>query len=191
MISLERLPAIPTFSVLLLLVQSYSIAQSDCTFRQGREFQAGDRPVSVVTADFNQDGFEDFATVNSDSVDFIFLFLNDGTGQFNGSLVDTPNQNFNFFLVAEDIDGDSDVDLTLVTFGRVLFYLNDGNGMFSDATVAPITSGTISSLKYRDLDGDGDSEMIYLDRTFEEIVVLANNGNGVFSVLQTIISCFI
>ncbi|MEM9413089.1 MAG: VCBS repeat-containing protein [Planctomycetota bacterium] len=179
---------LPASLVLLftLFAQISLLAQGNCSFRQGDVIHAGDRPVSVVAADFDQDGHEDFATLNADNLDFVFLFLNDGTGCFTGFLVDSPGQTFNLSLVAEDIDGDSDVDLTLVSFTQIFFYYNLGAGKFSRANSAQIPNGFITALKYRDIDNDGDNDMIFLDLVFDEIVVLTNDGGGKFSVSQVI-----
>lgn len=53
----------------------------------------------------------------------------------------------------EDLDGDGDLDLALVTMeGEGLLYVNDGSGAF---TVAPVTLPPATGLATGDMDGDG------------------------------------
>ena len=91
-----------------------------------------------------------------------------------------------------DIDGDSDLDMCFAngqgysSLGALLkprIYINNGAGVFSDQTdtrVAGIT-GCFRSAEFADVDGDGDADLLLGQDYSRQMLLLINNGAGVFA----------
>ena len=95
-------------------------------------------------------------------------------------------------IAVADIDGDGDLDIcfangqgysSLGTLLKPRIYINDGTGIFSDQTdvrVAGIT-GCFRSAEFGDIDGDGDVDLLLGQDYSRQILLLSNNGAGVFT----------
>ena len=102
------------------------------------------------------------------------LYLNDGKGNFTINTKAFPANDANISVaVANDFDGDGDIDLFVggrsvpFTYGlapRSYLYRNDGKGVFTDVTssLAPALQnpGMITSATWADVTGDGKKELI-------------------------------
>lgn len=149
---------------------------------------------AIVSADFDNDGDADLATVNSNTDDLTIL-LNDGNGNFTiTSRPETgavPEE-----MVSADFNGDGDVDLA-VTVAEISpendiqnepgiqIFLNSGNGDFVlDSSVPTYTPGytAFADLTEADFDGDGDVDILAGSGNGVAIYsVITNNGNGLFT----------
>ena len=97
--------------------------------------RAGGFPYSVAVGDFNGDGKQDLAVVNSES-DNVSILLGDGTGNFsaptNFAVGDQP-----LSVAVGDFNGDGKQDLAVANYdstGNVSILLGDGAGNFSAPT---------------------------------------------------------
>lgn len=91
-----------------------------------------------------------------------------------------------------DIDADGDLDMCFAngqgysSLGALLkprIYINNGAGVFSDQTdtrVAGIT-GCFRSAEFADVDGDGDADLLLGQDYSRQMLLLINNGAGVFA----------
>jgi hypothetical protein len=153
----------------------------------------GPRPVSITLADVDGDGDLDFLTANA--LARVGLSLNNGTGTFSPPQ-DLPAVNTGgpvSEVVANDIDGDGDLDVVVVHTGgtgpgTVHVYLNDGLGTFTDYQT--LTLGAFNgsrSLVLGDLDLDGDLDMLVANQlTAGTVSIRTNDGTGWFSGSQEV-----
>ncbi|MCA8954029.1 MAG: VCBS repeat-containing protein, partial [Planctomycetes bacterium] len=96
--------------------------------------------------------------------------FNDGAGNLARNFAKTvPNMQLQGLLVlAEDLDGDGDLDLTMIQNrgfqtvpDTIVVWENDGSGSFVDATAARAPSvGTCEAALAGDLDGDGHQDLL-------------------------------
>jgi gliding motility-associated-like protein/uncharacterized repeat protein (TIGR01451 family) len=92
-----------------------------------------------------------------------------------GNLINSGVAGFSSQLY--DIDGDGDLDATVVKSGNLVWFANNGSGNFN----APQTIVASSSIHYKfsDLNSDGTLDLVYYNNT--QLNWMANNGSGSFS----------
>jgi len=115
---------------------------------------------SVLTGDFNNDGYDDIvAGHRTDGFD-VFLTNSDLSWSFSTSSVSTGEV---FDLDAADIDRDGDLDIVIAENHissekpGVIIYYNDGNGGFSESHKTPLLDTLYNhwSVEFVDLDKNG------------------------------------
>src|SRR5690606_33892715 len=146
--------------------------------------------------DANGDGFPDLYVVSGGSEfavnDPILqdrLYLNDGKGNFTHSIEALPEMlTSGQCVIAEDIDGDGDLDLFVG--GRLIpgqypfparsYVLQNNNGRFEDVTdaLAPELKniGMITDACFADYDGDGARDLIVVGE-WSPVMLFRKNGN--------------
>lgn len=90
------------------------------------------------------------------------------------------NGGFGFFMLAGDLDGDSDDDVIIIEADvgfRVTF--NDGHGIFSPSTSYTLAV-SISEAELADIDGDRDLDLLISSYNCDQIGLIFNNGDGTF-----------
>jgi hypothetical protein len=133
-------------------------------------------PGQLVTADFNADGHQDFAFAS----DTMFVYLNDGSGNF--SLSDSHFISvWTWNTIAEDLNGDGSIDLAVpdVVGENIQVLMNNGNGTFA----APVSYPTPSPkpLAAVDLNQDASLDLVIGSYLNETLTVFMNDGAGNFS----------
>ncbi|HEX5074284.1 MAG TPA: VCBS repeat-containing protein [Gemmatimonadaceae bacterium] len=119
------------------------------------------------------------------------LYLNDGHGQFHKAEGSLPTDGISgSHVLAEDYDGDGDIDLFVG--GRVvpwkyganpqsMLLQNDGRGHFTDATprLAPELArvGMVTDAVWSDVDGDGRKDLVVVGE-WMPITIFHNAGGG-------------
>jgi hypothetical protein len=162
----------------------------------------GQAPSAVVTADFNNDGIQDFAVLNfSDSTLSVFL---GGQPDTKGNPTFTEVTGSPFALptivsgpvamtVADfNSDGKSDLAITAVnqatlanpaaTTGSLVVLQGNGDGTFTQFPGSPITVGRLPvALASSDLAGNARADLAIVNQTDATVTVLLNNGDGTFA----------
>ncbi len=123
--------------------------------------------MGVVTADFNNSGWQDIAIANDTWSNFLFQNKHDGTFQ-DVSLIsglaasEDGRYEAGMGIDAADVDGDGllDVYITHLDFELNRLYHNNGDGTFTDATYSSGIGNKVITLsgvaaKFIDYDNDG------------------------------------
>jgi 6-phosphogluconolactonase (cycloisomerase 2 family) len=148
------------------------------------DYEANDRPGGLTSADIDGDGDTDLIVPNSgfDAAvagnfegDQVTILRNNGDGSFGVPI--SLSTGVGPSVIAEDLDGDGDVDLaTAHTEEDTLsIFRNDGNGNFAQ----PITfeAGDRPFMaEAADVDGDGDTDLITINS--EELNLFTGNNEG-------------
>jgi outer membrane protein assembly factor BamB len=143
---------------------------------------------SIITADFNDDGFLDLAVANG-SANTVSILLNNGKGIFAQtsvvSLVTGINQPFVInpcAITAGDFNGDGYLDLAVANqkANTVSILLNNGNGTFTQNSKIGLKRGPWS-ITTGDFNVDGYLDLAVADALDCEVEILLNNGDGTFT----------
>jgi len=131
--------------------------------------------LGVASADFNDDGRPDVYVANDGLPNFLWMNQGDGTFEDEGLLAGCAvnrlgNPEASMGVVAEDADGDGDVDLfmTHLTKETNTLFLNDGTGLFLDHTTesglgTASFTGTGFGTGFFDFDNDGDLDILVVN----------------------------
>lgn len=158
----------------------------DGTFGPEVSYPLGRSLYAIAAADFDGDLAQDLAVAGGTKVS---ILRNDGYGIFEPQ-VDYQTGTAIGGLLTADLDGDGDQDLA-GHGGGLLILTNDGSGNFAVtsahnhnamATAALHEFSSSSKLiAAGDLDNDGDPDLALSDAYDAGVMILKNNGSGVFS----------
>ncbi len=147
----------------------------------------GERPVEVISGDFNGNGYLDLAVAALGS-DRIFIHYNNGTGSFNSP------QSYSVGLApisisAEDINGNGLLDILVAISGenRVEALINQGNTNFSNDIIIDNLSFTPSFLVTGNFvrENNNDFPDIILGSSDERIFYIYENTGGSYSFIAS------
>ncbi|WP_298948890.1 gliding motility-associated C-terminal domain-containing protein [uncultured Polaribacter sp.] len=135
----------------------------------------GNTVTKIETADFNNDGYVDYAV--SGSAGF-WIVLNSTTTPGSSSISLSPSSNFNLnakFISTSDLDDDGDLDIVAATDGGLINILkNDGFGVFTMSASTIQTKG----FQLADFNGDGKDDLISFKNTSGGYVYYSNNSTS-------------
>lgn len=160
-----------------------AVTQSWSQFAPATHYAVQVSPVSVASADLNQDQATDLIVANGAS-NSVSVLMNDLSGGFP-TRMDTALGTSPFAVAAADLDGDGDNDIvvTLIETASCQVLWNDGSAHFALGPTLAV-GGTPRSVAIGDLDGDGRNDVIATSRDNNNIAILHNDGNGVFASAQ-------
>jgi len=156
----------------------------------------GASPWTVVAHDLNGDGKPDLATPDNGASSVTVL---NNTTDFQpknyyaapAQIAASPPKD----VELADFNRDGDLDIALAPFGgnpnNIGVRLNDGNGGFSSSFAYGAGTGAgneASGVTSADFDRDGDVDLAVTNNGDDTVVILANNGSGIFSTFGAPIS---
>jgi hypothetical protein len=157
------------------------LAIADGLFGPGTNYFGGHYCFSIVAADFNGDGHNDFALCEA-YVNQVTVFLNNGgTGAFLPGVA-YPVAGAPSCVATADFDGDGSLDLAVISMGvlsgKLFVLLNDGSGVFGQRVEYEGVHG--HSVATADFDHDGDADLVTSSPDNETRIFL-NDGSGAFA----------
>src|SRR5215467_7805152 len=168
-------------------------ANFDGTFSPaaGSPFPVGTSPSAVVIADFNNDGFLDFAVANSGD-NTISVFKGDGQGAFTEfpkspfALPTTEKGPIAMTTGVFDNSGKPEIAvLTAATANIGIFQVADPanfDGTFTEISGSPVGTGTNPvAFAAGDLNADSVADLAIVNQSASAITVLLNDGTGFFT----------
>src|SRR5829696_3356461 len=170
----------------LLALAAAAPAHAGYTFAGQTPTNVGNTPVSLVTADFNDDGLADLATANCGSscggsgTGGANSLQNLSTGLFFPQTVANPNNPS--VAYAGDLNNDGDPDFATANLGslNVSLFVGDGVGGLGAPTTTSLNDQP-RGLDFADLDGDGDRDLVAaLGGASNQLQVKTNSGSLVF-----------
>ncbi len=159
------------------LAVSTALAQTQ--FSGPRNYSVGTTPAAVAVGDFNGDGIEDLAAVNSGSGN-VSILLGTGDGTFLPA-VNYHASNSPTFVAVGDFNGDRKPDLAVANGAQntVSILLGNGDGTFQNP-VQYSAGGVVAYIAVADFNGDGKQDLVALNnqRGTSAIGILLGNGDG-------------
>ena len=139
---------------------------------------------SAVVADFNGDGNQDFATVNSDYW-AINVLLGDGTGSLSSHGWLSTGE-YPLSLAAGDASGDGKTDLVTANYhgNSVSVLLGNGLGDFAAAQNYATGSGP-DSVVLGDFNRDAKLDIATANYSGDNVSILRGVGDGTFPTIET------
>lgn len=167
------------FACACLLGMLITGSASAVGFSAPLHLNAGTQPHSVVTNDFNGDGFADIAAANIFG-DEVSVHLGDGVGGFGPASLFAVGQNPEAITSADyNGDGFADIASANITSDNVSVLLGDGSGNFTPATDFPTGDGP-HYIASGDFNGDNRQDLITVDFYTSHISILLGDGSGGF-----------
>jgi hypothetical protein len=139
---------------------------------------------SMVVDDFNGDGYQDVAILDSDNSGLVIL-LGNGSGGFTlapGGPYTLGSQPIG--IAAADFNGDGIPDVAVVSLldNSLTVLLGEGNGSFSPASGSPLAAGSYpGAVAVGDFNGDGIADLAIANEESGQVTVLLGNGTGGFT----------
>lgn len=147
----------------------------------------GDGPQDVVAADFNLDGVDDLAIIDTQFFGVVELqiFLNNGQGSFpsNPNQIITVTSATPAFLSVGDFNnnGSPDIAISLQKRSQVFIYFNNGDGTFNP-TPSIINTPSPWDITIGNFAGNGKRDLAILSSKTGNVSIFYGNGNGTFTV---------
>ncbi|MEO8760574.1 MAG: FG-GAP-like repeat-containing protein [Bacteroidia bacterium] len=147
-------------------------------------FNAPNRPYSIINNDFNSDGNPDLVVCNYSS-NKISILLGNGIGGFGAAVSYTTDTN-PISLISADFNNDGNIDLATANRGsdNVSVFLGNGNGGFGLATIFLVGS-TPYAITSNDFNGDGNIDLAIANRSSNDVSILLGTGTGSFGIANS------
>ncbi|HEY6271212.1 MAG TPA: FG-GAP-like repeat-containing protein [Terriglobales bacterium] len=165
------------------------LGNGDGTFQPPKGYSAGQDPVAVTVADFNNDGNLDLAVADDNSFSSGYsVLLGKGDGTFQPAISGKAGLNSNS-IVAGDLNGDGVLDLAVLNYcgnssgcfaGTISILLGKSDGTFQLVKGHTLNYTRPTNLAASDLNGDGIPDLVFSYGTVR-VGVLLGEGRGKFA----------
>lgn len=159
-----------------------AIAAAQFNFDPAITIAPGDRPDGIAGADFDGDGFGDFA-VTTDNLDKVSVYFSNGDGTFSPPTVILTGAGTGAGYVAiADLDGDGDDDMAVAlhNVSAVLPIMNTGARTFALGASTSVGNDP-RHIATGDFTGDGLADLATVNRSANSVTILINMGGATFS----------
>ena len=154
-------------------------------------------PSYVVSADFNNDGYQDVVVLNQGLNSIEYSVFDDATGLFDTPTPLLGTVNGPEFCVVSDLDEDGYKDL-IVSFvdvdNDVIGWFRNNSGTFAGlqtlitSDTASVGSNDYDHFAMGDVDGDSYLDIVVARKNFDAVDIYLNNGSNSFSLNKSITS---
>jgi hypothetical protein len=157
------------------------LGNGDGTFTQGVALTSLD-PSAAVVGDFNGDGLQDVAIVNTGNTGSVDIYLGKGDGTFQPVTKYAQSTSSDYrTIVVGDFNGDGIQDLAITNHSQgVLVLLGNGDGTFQSPTGPYPTGMQIGNMAVGDLNGDHIEDLVVADNGDNKVSILLGVGDGTF-----------
>jgi hypothetical protein len=160
------------------------LGNGDGTFQKPINF-AAPAPIALAAGDFNEDGNQDLAVVESGGTGdgAVAIYLGDGKGGFKLSASYAIGV-ASISLTVADFDGDGHLDLAVTNKGfnnpgNVMTFFGDGHGKLRGRKTYKVAGGPFG-IAAADLNGDHYSDLVVTGDLDGSVAILMNDGTGKF-----------
>jgi len=159
--------------------------KSGFLFDEALSISTGDTAVSINSADFDGDGWDDLAVGTRKGLD---IYLNDGNGDY--VLLNSYPQTFWSMDIevtnqGSDFNNDNIYDLCIATpsiggeISELIVYLGNGNGSFEQNSVRTV-KGQVVANGVGDFNKDGEVDIAFINSSRKYLSIIFGDGTGYF-----------
>jgi len=156
------------------------LGNGDGTFQKPIQFSAP-APTSLAIGDFNEDGINDLAVLESGGTGdgALAIFLGDGKGGFKLSS-SSQTGGASISVAVADFNGDGHLDVAVSNNrGTAMTFFGDGHGKLGGRKGYKVTGGPFG-IAAADLNGDHHPDLVVTQVRNGSVAVLMNDGSGKF-----------
>lgn len=142
---------------------------------------------SIKTADFTKNGKLD-VVISSATVNQLLVIAQNTDGSFEAPRVINSSASLPTFMVANDIDGDSTIDIAVYGLQTQTIYWQKNSGDLNFEAPRNLATNVtgVTDFKSADLEGDGDADLVYARASANAVYWLENLENNTFGLPQLI-----
>lgn len=139
-------------------------------------------PTSIVSADFNGDGFDDIAIATSGlgAAGKLYIFFSNTTGDFNQTQVFDIASSSPLVATIGNYRTPNRPDISVLDQKnhKTYTYLNDGSGNFSLSSTINVDPSSLAAGNFR---GNGKRDLVFANPFFSVLTIFYGNGDGTFT----------